>query len=221
MSNQQCKRAHWYSFHWISGEEICGESTLDNRPPQRLHETASTQPDCLLCAHVALCHGPALAQVNCRTCAHSTASSTGWLCEHHHKPISIAAQRAACPGHVYHPDLLESHEPISANPKTGSITFRRIDGTKVEIGLGGTSTGQLLAESIAAIDDEVLAELAQLSTVPAETLLAGQLDEVNGWPKLTSSVCQFWDRWNHDDARMARLRALIAKIDMAYCKGVA
>ena len=194
------------------------------RPPLKLSDNPAWW-QCKFCDHTALCHGQAMPQVNCRTCAHSTATLDGdaaWQCEHHHKPLDIAAQHAACPNHVWHPDLLANHaEAIGANPKTGAITFKRKDGTTVEIGLNATASRQMLADSVPApaapapLEDEVLIELATDSAIPAETLLAGDLED-GDWGKLTSAVSQFWDRWKGDEPKLARLRNLIEVIDSAY-----
>lgn len=194
------------------------------RPPLKISETPAWY-QCKFCDHTALCHGQAMPAVNCRTCAHSTALLTGdaaWQCEHHHKPLDIAAQHAACPNHVWHPDLLANHaEAIGANPKTGAITFKRKDGTTVEIGLNATASRQMLADSVPApaapapLEDEVLIELATDSAIPAEALLSGQVDEAE-WPKFSQAVSGFWSRWNHDQPRMDRLKNLIGEIDSAY-----
>lgn len=191
------------------------------RPPLKI----SDRPDwwqCKFCDYHSLCHGPALPQVNCRTCAHSTATLDGhaaWQCEHHHQPIEVSAQTAACQNHVWHPDLLANHaEPIGANPQTGSITFKRKDGTTVEIGMNGTSTRQMLAESApvtAPQADDVLTEIAVAMELPEQQIIAGELAETD-FPKLTQAVTGFWDRWNHDEGRLARLRNLIDVIDGAY-----
>ena len=194
-----------------------------DRPPLKISENPAWW-QCKTCSYIGLCHYKEAPLINCRTCAHSTATLAGnaaWQCEHHHKPIDIAAQQAACPNHAWHPDLLANYaEAIGANPQTGSITFKRKDGSTVEIGMGATSSRQLLAESApiaAPVVDEVLEELATESAIPAETLLSGQVDEEE-WPKFTQAVTGFWDRWNHDQPRMARLRNLIEVIDGAYCR---
>ena len=194
------------------------------RPPLKLSDNPAWW-QCKFCDHHALCHGQAMPAVNCRTCAHSTATLDGdaaWQCEHHHKPLDIAAQHAACPNHVWHPDLLANHaEAIGANPKTGAITFKRKDGTTVEIGLNATASRQMLADSVPApaapapLEDEVLIELATDSAIPAEALLSGQVDEAE-WPKFSQAVSGFWSRWNHDQPRMDRLKNLIGEIDSAY-----
>lgn len=190
------------------------------RPPLKLSEKPSWYV-CKLCDYHRLCHGPAMPAVNCRTCAHSTArldESTPWTCEL--KQPAISGDQAGCPSHAYHPDLLANHaEAIGANPKTGVITFRRQDGSEVLNGLTGLKSADWLAQTapVPAVpeSDDVLDELAADSTIPAESLLSGQVDEAE-WPKFAQAVTGFWDRWQHDEPRLARLRNLIEVIDGAY-----
>lgn len=193
----------------------------DERPPLKISENPAWYT-CKWCDHHPLCHGPALPQVNCRTCAHSTAMMTGdaaWQCELHSRPMDVAAQTAACDSHVWHPDLLANHgEAIGANPATGAITFRRQDGSTVEIGKGATSSRTMLAES-GPIEpppaDDVLTEISVAMELPEQQIISGQLTE-SDFPKLTQAVSGFWSRWNHDLPKMARLRNLIEVVDGAY-----
>lgn len=77
----------------------------------RMPEPLSADPtwyECKFCAAHDLCHGSKLTkQVNCRTCAHSTAERDGrWTCAHWGMDIPDAeAQRQGCDNHVLHPDL--------------------------------------------------------------------------------------------------------------------
>ena len=193
------------------------------RPPLKINEDSAWW-QCKLCDAHPVCHGTALPEVNCRTCAHSTATLKGnaeWLCELHKKPLNVATQRAACDAHVYHPDLLANiAKPIAANNQTGSITFRRNDGVVIEIGRGAVSSRRLLAESNpipAQEPDDVLEELAIGSEIPAENLIAGRVTEEQ-WPQISAAVSAFWSRWQHDEPRLARLRNLLDVIDGTYLK---
>jgi hypothetical protein len=80
-------------------------------PPARL----SADPawfECKWCPFHAQCHGQALPDVNCRTCAHSTprvdVDGGVWQCELEGVALDDATQRAGCSGHRYIPILLES-----------------------------------------------------------------------------------------------------------------
>lgn len=77
----------------------------------RLPPPISTDPswyECKFCAAHDFCHGSKLTQeVNCRTCAHSTAKpDSTWRCERHDADgIPVEFQREGCESHVIHPDL--------------------------------------------------------------------------------------------------------------------
>ena len=64
-------------------------------------------------------------EVNCRTCAHSTAKPDGhWHCATWDDVIPVPAQRLGCASHVLHPDLvpwemMESSDGVGAVWKIG------------------------------------------------------------------------------------------------------
>lgn len=64
---------------------------------------------CKFCPAFDLCHGSRTTrEVNCRTCAHSTAGADGtWRCERwDNVEIPAGIQRQGCEAHVFHPDLV-------------------------------------------------------------------------------------------------------------------
>jgi len=63
---------------------------------------------CKFCAAYQLCHQTHVTkEVNCRTCAHSTAKADGtWYCERWHDIIPLDAQYGGCRAHSLHPDLV-------------------------------------------------------------------------------------------------------------------
>lgn len=67
---------------------------------------------CQMCAYRSFCHGPedidrTTKNINCRTCAHSTAGDDwSWHCERHGKPLNYSRQVKGCQSHVFHPDLV-------------------------------------------------------------------------------------------------------------------
>lgn len=79
-------------------------------PPARLSEDPAWF-ECKFCEHQALCHGQAVPDVNCRTCAHATprldVEGGIWQCEHEHVALDNATQRQGCNGHRFIPVLLE------------------------------------------------------------------------------------------------------------------
>lgn len=77
-------------------------------PPQRISDKKPA-PACMFCPGNPLCFANAFARLNCRTCLHSAPDFSGdaaWSCARWTKPISADEQRAACPAHLYVPDLV-------------------------------------------------------------------------------------------------------------------
>ena len=74
-------------------------------PLPRISEEPSWY-QCRLCDHADVCHGPRAAEINCRTCLHSTPVEGGWHCDRHQKPLSEVDQRTGCEQHLYLPPLV-------------------------------------------------------------------------------------------------------------------
>jgi hypothetical protein len=83
----------------------------------RMPEPLSSNPswyECKFCAAHDFCHGSKKTkEINCRTCAHSTAepstpdSDAHWTCARFDRSvIPIATQYTGCDSHVLHPDLV-------------------------------------------------------------------------------------------------------------------
>lgn len=86
--------------------------------------------ECKFCDMYRLCHHAEPAQVNCRTCAHSTPIADGkWRCELADTLLTGADQRKGCDQHLLIPDFVHGAEPIDAgvnfieykNKETGEI----------------------------------------------------------------------------------------------------
>lgn len=105
----------------------------------RLPPPISTDPNwyqCKFCPAHDLCHGSRLTkEVNCRTCAHSTAKLDGtWRCEAHEADgIPVDFQRVGCEDHVLHPDLVPWAQGES---DSRWIAVYMIDGKPVRNGHG-------------------------------------------------------------------------------------
>jgi len=73
-------------------------------------ERVSERPDwyqCKFCDMYEICHGDRVAEVNCRTCVHSTPERDGtWSCAKHGKTLTTKEQRAGCNSHLMRPDLV-------------------------------------------------------------------------------------------------------------------
>jgi len=91
---------------------------------------------CRLCDMRDLCHGRAVPEVNCRTCAHATPTRDGvWLCERHNRVLSVEDQRQGCQAHRFIPSLLENlGTPADASQEENWIAYLRPDGTKFSNG---------------------------------------------------------------------------------------
>lgn len=108
---------------------------------ERLPPPISTDPNrfwyqCKFCPAHDLCYGSRLTrEVNCRTCAHSTAKPDGtWRCEAHEADgIPAEFQRTGCEDHVLHPDLVPWEQGES---DSRWIAVWMIDGKPVRNGHG-------------------------------------------------------------------------------------
>ena len=80
---------------------------LSDRMPEPCPGAGPSWHQCKYCPAYAMCwEKQPTQQVNCRTCAHSTAAKDGTFgCEHWLATIPLDAQHQACDSHVLHPDL--------------------------------------------------------------------------------------------------------------------
>lgn len=81
-------------------------------------ERVSDRPDwwqCKTCAMYQICHQQGTAEVNCRTCVHSTPMRDGtWHCARHDKTLATKEQRAGCEYHLLRPALVGHGEATDA-----------------------------------------------------------------------------------------------------------
>jgi len=187
------------------------------RPPLKL----SDRPDhfvCQQCDFRALCQGISEPGVHCRTCAHSTARTqdgTPWQCELRNLALSEDAQREGCESHAFHPDLLANWaKPHQADPTTGALTFRRLDGATFANGREGCPSKELFARYALPAHD-VLGELSVASGIDEAKLLAGEITE-SDWGRIASAFVMLKDRL--DESSTNRLVELVGQIDKAYCE---
>ena len=187
------------------------------RPPLKL----SDRPDhfvCQQCDFRALCQGVSQPSVHCRTCAHSTArtqDSAPWQCELRSLALSEDAQREGCESHAFHPDLLANWaKPHQADPSTGTLTFKRLDGATFANGREGCPSKELFARYALPAHD-VLAELSATTGIDETKLLAGEINE-SDWDRIASAFVVLKDRF--DEASRNRLVDLLGQIDKAYCE---
>lgn len=97
-----------------------------DRMPEPVAGASPGWYQCKFCPAYSFCHRePLTKEVNCRTCAHSTARPDGhWHCATWGDVIPVLAQRLGCASHVLHPDLvpwemMESSDGVGAVWKIG------------------------------------------------------------------------------------------------------
>lgn len=190
---------------------------VSERPPLKL----SDRPDhfvCQQCDFRALCQGVSEPSVHCRTCAHSTArtqDSAPWQCELRNIALSEGIQCEGCESHAFHPDLLANWaKPHQADPTTGTLTFRRLDGATFANGREGCPSKELFARYALPAHD-VLGELSSVSEIDEAKLLAGEITE-SDWGRIASAFVMLKDRF--DESSTNRLVNLLGQIDKAYCE---
>lgn len=105
-----------------------------NRMPEPCHGASPSWYLCKFCPGYAICHlKEPTQQVNCRTCAHSTAEQDGtWTCARHGGVIPTSFQHEGCESHVLHPDMVPWElDPITS---TETVAAWRVDGVTVRNG---------------------------------------------------------------------------------------
>ncbi len=120
---------------------------------------------CKFCPAHKVCHqGEPVRQVNCRTCAHSTAENDGtWSCQRWGATIPTDHQYAGCDSHVIHPDMTPWQ--IDESASTENVAAWIIDGYTLlngnpEDGENVFTTSELLANLEASKSgDKVLADI--------------------------------------------------------------
>lgn len=131
-----------FAEKYISNGKVIALS--DKMPPP-----ISTNPtwfECKMCAAHDFCHvSKKTKEVNCRTCAHSTAKEDGtFFCERWKDVIPESTQRVGCDSHVLHPDLVpweldsEKSTEITAAYKIGNKIYMN--------GSEGIKSSQLLKD---------------------------------------------------------------------------
>jgi len=116
----------------------------------RMPEPLSSDPtwyECKFCPARKFCHQTKLTeQVNCRTCAHSTATPSGvWECAKWGNDIPEDWQHKGCSSHVLHPDLVPWK--MKGSDENGWRAVYLVNGREVvngEPGSGVTSSERLI-----------------------------------------------------------------------------
>jgi hypothetical protein len=101
-------------------------------PPARISEDPKFF-GCMFCKHnkSGVCHDDVSPRITCRSCLHSTAEMTGdahWSCSRWNKPLSFDEQKAACPAHLFDPDLVPG-EQVDSDEQAETVTYLMKDGS--------------------------------------------------------------------------------------------
>ena len=149
-------------------EQKAGRIIDASEPPQRLSEDPAWF-ECKFCPFHALCHGQAVPEVNCRTCAHSTPDTQReggtWTCtagtDRPLVTIPLHHQRMAHDCHRFIPALLVNlAEPVDSDGD--AVTYRAADGREFTNGpRPGLSSVELRAGGLAAAIDPTTQRLLQ------------------------------------------------------------
>jgi hypothetical protein len=112
-------------------------TVLMARAQNLIEQTSSPEPlsrdpsyyICKMCSFHKHCHGGVAAEVNCRTCCHSSPIENGaWSCGHHKKQIDDQTQRAGCEAHLMIPSLIPYAEPIDGGESWIAYKHRELGG---------------------------------------------------------------------------------------------
>lgn len=181
MKGTNLKRALYYAVNkntdeiyteWLHYDEDVANKYLERGQrialSDRMPPPCSTDPtwyQCKFCAAYDFCHNTKMTkEVNCRTCALSTAKEDStWTCEKYGATIPFEAQREGCEGHVINPDLVP-FERVESNNEWKAIYI--INGKRVENGEPDANTyssKELIANAAGcAMDDEFSREAREV-----------------------------------------------------------
>ena len=80
---------------------------------------------CQYCQFKGQCYGTESPTVNCRTCAHATATLDGnWVCELKSKTLTVNEQHKGCGDHRHIPKLLESFAELVSGDDDNTVTYK-------------------------------------------------------------------------------------------------
>lgn len=132
---------------WVHFDKAAFDKAMDRAkriieartPPLKISQDPSHWL-CKFCDMYSLCHQQKIAEVNCRTCCHSTAVQDGkWGCEVRDCEIPRDTQVRACPQHLFIPDLVPSADAVDGGE--GTIEYvDRVSRETFKNGPGATSS---------------------------------------------------------------------------------
>ena len=142
---------------WVSFDKDHFKVLID-RAQSLISQTSSPEPMshdpsyyiCKMCSFHQHCHGGVAAEVNCRTCCHSSpGENAAWTCGHHKKQIDDKTQRAGCEDHLLIPSLIPYAEAFDSGETWIAYRHRATGAMFVNVrkemaGLGPSFTSQEL-----------------------------------------------------------------------------
>ena len=106
---------------------------LSDEPPMKISNTKAFFK-CKFCDKRYVCHDYVLPEINCRTCAHSTAEKDGlWSCQIERMDIKTQPEKG-CFAHIYNPHMLKDVEVLDANIDENWIQLKMPDGGVIKHG---------------------------------------------------------------------------------------
>ena len=144
---------------------------FSDRMPEPCSGASPSWYQCKMCGASDMCHGSKLTkQVNCRTCAHSTAKTDDspvpkglWHCSVYDCEIPLEGQMAGCESHTLHPDMVPWKLDAEASTKTIAVYI--INGKPVANGEADANiygSAELIANASACCDpDPMMQELRE------------------------------------------------------------
>lgn len=160
---------------WVHFDKDCFEQHMHRAktiiemtsPPERLSNDPSWF-ECKWCDHYTLCHVEQIADVNCRTCAHSSPAAEGkWACGQQRKEIE---KQTGCDSHLYIPPLIPYAKPVDGGE--AHVVYEKPDGFQFTNGPDGWSSQELFVTPPSLVGDSGIAEIKE--TFPGAKVVSGK-----------------------------------------------
>lgn len=160
---------------WIHFDKDCFEQHMARAkaliemtsPPERLSNDPGWY-ECKWCDHYELCHGEQIADVNCRTCCHSSPSVDGkWSCGSKKKEIET---QSGCESHLYLPALIPYAKPVDGGE--AHVVYEKADGSQFTNGPDGWSSQELFVTPPSLVGDKAIDEIKE--TFPGAKVVSGK-----------------------------------------------
>ena len=164
-----CKDDDRYYFERVKLDRKLAKSYVEKGhrivASDRIPDPISHDPtwyQCRMCSYYEFCHKAALPEVNCRTCAHSTAcNDSTWRCERHDADnIPVDFQRTGCHDHALHPDVVPWEMDQDASTEHQPVYI--IEGKPVVNGQDGYLSSEIVANPLfCSLDDDGVKQIKQ------------------------------------------------------------